>query len=439
MTMPRKLLGFCVLVCVATVAEASPIDWRVVNNFRAIVGERDQTRLLDDLHRDVKCADYRQRDSRCRRSGTSSHIRKDYATVWKGTGYNYGAKYVGQPLRRVEASVPSKSNTCRWYLDDVQLDATKCRDAEFDALLGSHVLRAVVLVNGNAAATYDQDMELKDVLIAVIGDSFASGEGVPHLPYIPKQEDSFGHTLEEVRFPTWWEERCHRSLFSPGSIAAAELAGGNPHLSVTLISFACSGADLREEGLLKPYIGRETVFQVRQIWHDLPNGIFAGRYIEPQVLSVAKALCGTAFDASTGGCPAPRRPDYVIITVGGNDLGFGEVVRDLIGKCDSECLNRNAHFIRQRLKALDGNLSRLAEKIAGWSPQKVLLTEYMDPAQRALDKSRFEFCSDKAFGSRTVTFDIGPLFGYAINKTESEFAHTKFLIPLNSDLRDFAA
>jgi len=77
---------------------------------------------------------------------------------------------------------------------------------------------------------------LGDFIIASIGDSVASGEGNPEVPF------RLGH----LAYWDYGDDGCHGSLKSGAAKAAAEIRRSNPNTSVTFIDLACSGAILGE-------------------------------------------------------------------------------------------------------------------------------------------------------------------------------------------------
>ena len=81
-----------------------------------------------------------------------------------------------------------------------------------------------------------EPLDVRDVVIAVVGDSMSSGEGDPDRARLWQFDTS---PVE------WMDERCHRSMNSGGARAALQFERDNPHLSVTLLNYACSGARTR--------------------------------------------------------------------------------------------------------------------------------------------------------------------------------------------------
>jgi hypothetical protein len=89
-------------------------------------------------------------------------------------------------------------------------------------------LRAAV---GSDSATVTEPVVIKGLLIVTIGDSVASGEGVPDI----HGGIGFAHTA-------WQSRQCHRSARAGPSLAALEVQQQDPTSPVTFVSVACSGA-----------------------------------------------------------------------------------------------------------------------------------------------------------------------------------------------------
>src|SRR5206468_1580142 len=110
----------------------------------------------------------------------------------------------------------------------------------------------------------------------------------------------------------WMFAPCHLSLYSYQSRAALALAIENPHLSVTYYPLGCTGATI-EVGMLGPQAARER-----------PKS--GNTTFPPTVRSQIEQLSGYLV---SGNNPA-RRPDLILLTVGGNDLKFAGLVADLL-------------------------------------------------------------------------------------------------------------
>ncbi len=89
---------------------------------------------------------------------------------------------------------------------------------------------------------------------------------------------------------TWEDPVCHRSLRSSTVQFARRIQQENPHKAVSLVNVSCSGASIHK-GLLAPHRGKA-----------------------PQVEQLKTALAG-------------QKADMLLLSVGGNDIGFTQVLR----------------------------------------------------------------------------------------------------------------
>lgn len=222
-----------------------------------------------------------------------------------------------------------------------------------------------------------------DRLVASLGDSFASGEGNPDIandwsqfrPYRgvfgrwydakdpadrPKEDlstDPFngltsdwknrwlGRTVavRGVKSAEWWDPRCHRSFHSQHMVAALKFTADHPDDVVTFVSYACSGAAIFN-GLVTPQprppgwhddkgYKELKVAQIEALNRDLcstkatPDRVLPYDAVAMQpngALRRVKGLKSPSFR-----CDGPlRQVDKVLLTVGGNDASFGDVIFD---------------------------------------------------------------------------------------------------------------
>jgi hypothetical protein len=300
-----------------------------------------------------------------------------------------------------------------------------------------------------------------DLKIAVLGDSYISGEGNPHLTVLPPNS-------QQISYPAiWWDTRCHRSLLSSGPQAAGFLAYQNKKQSVTFVSYACSGAEINE-GILESYAGRQTIPQTQEMWKDasLPGPLLQPllsepdktNKLKPQIDALRSLLC-----ASADGCV---KPDVLLIVVGGNDIAFGEIARDLILANPPSDKQKRKEWEKKWEDALDDPLNKLDarfEKLATAvyqkiAPKNVILYEYVDPSMYGKDVlcgtassngGRFtQFQTEYSAGTYRGRFAPGTkaqrqeafgknssLFNLLITKDESKLAHL-VVDRLNSRIRN---
>lgn len=200
-------------------------------------------------------------------------------------------------------------------------------------------------------------------------------------------------------------------------------------------------------GLLGPYTGIELYEQLvaTRRSHNLPDEWLPGQdssgELLPQVSALAMNLCETTQDRCTR---TKRRPDYLIISIGGNDIEFGNLLREfsLNTTTDNERQEIISRLTENR-KRLQENLSTLAHRVLEeLNPRETIITEYPDPTMKVTNMNgveRLDYCSDNTPTS-TFTFvpRIATPFGYGLSKTESKFAQNHVLSKLNEDLRIFA-
>jgi hypothetical protein len=189
---------------------------------------------------------------------------------------------------------------------------------------------ATVTVNAEGEAPIATDIVVKDLLVVGLGDSFASGEGNPDVPVAfsatarhnnvyPKRarNDASGNAQ-------WMDELCHRSLYGHQLRAALQVAVENPQSAVTFMGYACSGAAVGE-GVLGPQEHMDYVSR------DGSPRVVSGSDNDNQMRWLLRELCAAKPEENKGfwTCPGGqyRRPvDLLLLSVGGNDIGFSNLV-----------------------------------------------------------------------------------------------------------------
>jgi GDSL-like Lipase/Acylhydrolase family len=218
--------------------------------------------------------------------------------------------------------------------------------------------------------------EIDDRLVVALGDSVASGEG-----------NRQGKHL-------WLDGPCHRSAVAGFEQAARligqSLAGRRRGASLTFVSLACSGAEIRE-GLLGSYGGVD------------PDG---DRTYAPQVRRLR--LLREARDGRGKGRGVV---DAVLLSVGANDVQFSSIVK----KCAApgDCRKGREDDLLTAFGRLRRGYDLLGAQLRRVAPDTpVLITEYFDPTRDATGR----FCGQSvAFTSRD----------------EARWAYEALLRPLN--------
>lgn len=197
-------------------------------------------------------------------------------------------------------------------------------------------------------------IRVREKVLIGLGDSYASGEGNPDIPArhhadAPHDEGDDGSKRARpgaLRFgwvrgyrasqqADWLDHQCHRSLYSHQVQAAAAYAIRHPQELVRFGFWSCAGAEI-VDGLL--------------VAQRNPPGGDADRVAQSQIDAAVTSLCKVPparqplnlagitlfrpFDPHDGSsitiarCEGGtlKKPDVVMLTIGGNDIDFSSVV-----------------------------------------------------------------------------------------------------------------
>jgi lysophospholipase L1-like esterase len=275
-------------------------------------------------------------------------------------------------------------------------------------------------------------IKVEDILVVGLGDSIGSGEGNPDVPvtFDDRKTLSYGKVMlaseSWLRWPStlggyprrsgpwqrvfepafakagaeWLDPRCHRSLYSYQLRAALQLAVENDQRAVTFLGLACTGSDTLEGLFLRAAVRECVEGRPDRLWPQLNllATLLCNRKTEEQPLDPAIAtLISAGIPAAEkpvqrrcAAGQAMRKPDLVLLSLGGNDIGFSEMVADAI-------LHRNSFYRglagrfdavhdatrgAEKLKALPNRyqaVARAFETMFGWQDgdqSRVILTAY---------------------------------------------------------------
>ncbi|MCL4765081.1 MAG: hypothetical protein KJZ80_02430 [Hyphomicrobiaceae bacterium] len=412
------------------------IVWRVENPFRFFADPADTKvhratflELTDEEHETPVLAAERALAKRHADGWASVVLGR---TCWEAEKNRHicpdGTDYINPQSHAVVAElkgIPDAASVdCLWLTSPKGPDAprgqavtARCSEpVELDVPYpnGAHV--AVEVGGREVAAT---DATVTDLFIVGMGDSFGSGEGNPDLPVRFSRERTAaygnGSNPELAGYPVrvggwrqigddkfiqenarWLDQACHRSLYSHQLRAALQLSLEDPHRAVTFVGIACSGAEV-SAGLFLRYKGNEWVShppELSQISavaeaqcgkhkappHDLPEAYhIRGRIPELKGLVLRKCEAEHA-----------RRIDLLMISIGGNDVGFSRLVADAV-LTDKSMLKRLGGWLGQvegaaaaneQLAVLDARYKSLNRAIRNilhvpWNESdRILLTAY---------------------------------------------------------------
>ena len=199
-------------------------------------------------------------------------------------------------------------------------------------------------------------VQITDLFIVGMGDSFASGEGNPDVPvrFSPDRAADYDATLAgyparigdwraigDKKFieenARWQDQACHRSLYSHQLRAALQIAVEDPHRAVTYVGVACSGAET-VFGLFLRYKGHEWVPNPPELSQisALAEAQCAGREAPSYDLPEAYHINGKVPELKGGlvlkKCDAERarKIDLIFLSIGGNDVGFARLVANAV-------------------------------------------------------------------------------------------------------------
>jgi lysophospholipase L1-like esterase len=241
--------------------------------------------------------------------------------------------------------------TCAWSIDDGEgpprQSTLDCAEPlNFRARYGRPTTASVDVSSGpDAPQRIATEIMVRDIFIAGLGDSIASGEGNPDRPialsdegfcfrsylgtaggqyYRPSRAGYKGgraceapDTLQvwQRQSALWFNSACHRSLYSYQTRTALALAVQYPHIAVTYLPLACTGA-------------------------TIPDGLFGSQRARECPPSKTAASCQGTVSAQLAelrdalAAAKRRQPDraldLVLLSIGANDINFSGLVADVI-------------------------------------------------------------------------------------------------------------
>jgi lysophospholipase L1-like esterase len=253
------------------------------------------------------------------------------------------------------------------------------------------------------------EIAVRDLLVAGLGDSIAAGEGNPDRPVALSDEgfcfrrfgtgseyfrpgratfkgdrtcESGNNTTENLAEWTrlgarWMSQACHRSLYGYQLRTALALAVENPHVAVTYLPLACTGATI-DSGLLGTQRARELNCTPEK---SCPSTV-------PAQVTQLQQYLATARRTRPG-----RNLDLILLTVGANDIDFSGLVADVIIDSTRERVLFGASVIASvegantaLTRNLPGNFAKLRtalKPMVGGDLSRVVFVSYGHPALRA--------------------------------------------------------
>jgi lysophospholipase L1-like esterase len=250
---------------------------------------------------------------------------------------------------RLTGAVPVGA-ICAWSFDDgdgAQQSTFDCAEpVNLRVRYGRQTVATVDISSGaEPPQRISTEIKVRDILIAGLGDSLASGEGNPDRP-IALSDEGFcfryylgsataqyyrpsragykgGRACEAPDFLQVWQRQsalwlnsaCHRSLYSYQTRTALALAVQYPHIAVTYLPLACTGA-------------------------TIPDGLFGAQRARECPASKSASPCqgtvnGQLAELRDAVAAAKRRQpdrklDLMLLSIGANDIYFSGLVTDVI-------------------------------------------------------------------------------------------------------------
>jgi lysophospholipase L1-like esterase len=190
------------------------------------------------------------------------------------------------------------------------------------------------VATGRARDRQSTGITVHNVLVVALGDSYASGEGNP-------RNVRSWLRLGGPFTPYWDDDACRRSVRGAPAQAALALERTSPHTSVTLVDLACSGATVDAGILGAQRAAGQSASQVEQA-----AAILAGRPV-----------------------------DLILLSIGGNDVGFTSVLQACALNADCPLARPGAgplagyptvqQGVQAQTAALAGDLDRIAACLGG--------------------------------------------------------------------------
>jgi lysophospholipase L1-like esterase len=335
------------------------ISWEVRNRFRLFREERDFLLHSDSARgRSILASEQAlelQSDGRGWARNTVNRLCIDLAGRVSEPCSRDGVKEsyltpVDHPvIVRLTGQIPVGA-TCAWSLDDGEgprqstFDCTE--PVNFRARYGRPTVATVEVSSGSEAPQrVATEIVVRDIFITGLGDSIASGEGNPDRPialsdegfcfrsylgsagaqyYRPSRAGYKGgraceapDTLQawQRQSALWFNSACHRSLYSYQTRTTLALAVQYPHIAVTYLPLACTGATI-PDGLFGGQRARECP--------PTKSGGTCQGTVNAQLAELREAV------AAAKKRQPDRKLDLILLSIGANDINFSGLVADVI-------------------------------------------------------------------------------------------------------------
>ncbi len=346
------------------VASSVQIAWQVRNRFRLFREDRDFALHAESLNGQTVLASERALAAQSDGRGWARNIvnrlcinlagRVSEPCMRDGVSESYLTPTEHPITVNLAGSVPVGA-TCAWSFDDGDGPRASTLDCAEPINLrvryGRPTAASVDISSAEGTQRATAEIMVRDLFIAGLGDSIASGEGNPDRP-VALSDDGFcfrsymggpsgqfyrpsragykgGRACEAPETLAVWQRHgaqwlnaaCHRSLYSYQTRAALALAARYPHIAVTYLPLACTGATI-DSGLLGTQRARECLVT--------KSGSNCQGSVNGQIAELREALAAAKKRQPT------RDLDLVLLTIGANDIDFSGLVADVIVDAPTE-------------------------------------------------------------------------------------------------------
>ena len=402
------------------------IDWEVVNRFRLFRDQRDFRRHVEAQRgRSVLDAERALAEETDGHGWTRDMVARlclgglglvAEECVRDGVRESY-LNPADHPVEvRLAGLVPAGA-ACTWRFsaagDPAPLTASAdCGEpVTFRARYGTPTTVSVdVAEPGAAVRRATAEIAVRDLLIAGLGDSVASGDGNPDRPVaLADQGFCFRRFLaggveyfrpgrvgfsgdracdgdlthaaadraEWAKLSAWWmNAACHRSLYGYQLRTALALAIETVHAAVTFLPLACTGATI-DVGLFNGQRSRELLCGA---------GGAACPATTPGQIGELRDLLARARRTQSG-----RALDLVFLTIGANDIGFSSLIADALieGRGERALLSRagilstaeaSQAILDRKLPQDFSRLRNALKPLVGDDLERVVFVSYGHPA-----------------------------------------------------------
>ncbi|MDZ4400424.1 hypothetical protein [Hydrogenophaga sp.] len=371
-------LAFWTLVNAST-ARAQEIEWHVINRFPLFIDSKAFESIEREWGAAQGAADFIDQPGITMKLRDLLPIR---ATAWNPISGTYDKKILFREQHEIRARAVGfeDGSICSWRIDDGAALSAPCT-ASPPLKVPAGQPFTIVASSAGGTEMRQEVRPIKESLVVAMGDSFASGEGNPDHPAILKAlTPSVRWQIEQrparfiVKGAEWWDEACHRSLLSWPALSALARAMKEKKEVVQFASFACSGAEVYD-GILRAQVDppgdhagylvkssswtkrdggqgyknstnkKNTNYDVGQIHkqrlrlsqqHALAQLVCSGNILRRLRTNTPEPAPGVTLqqwyfgDIEIRACNNPRQVDQLLLSIGGNDVGFSGIVRWLI-------------------------------------------------------------------------------------------------------------